>query len=130
MTSTAPESILQELARFPGIDGCALVEIDTGMVWYHAGSLPDVDRIAEAAVEFWRIQIRLSSNFSTMGKLQSAAYSFSQQVVALFPCSETPPLVLICIAQKTNVVWSEWGAQVQTLKLALQTRGANAVKAT
>lgn len=120
MTVRSAESIVHDLARFPGVDGCALVEIDSGMVWYHAGSVPDVDRIAEASIEFWRTPIRLSSSFSSMGPLQSTAYSFAEHVVSLFPCSKKPPLVLICIAQKGKVVWREWGLDVQALKQALR----------
>lgn len=120
MTMTGAESIVQKLASFPGMDGCALVEAETGMVWYSGGSFPDLDRVAEAAIEFWRVQVRLSSNFSTMGPLQSAAYAFSHQVVALFPCSEKPPLVLIGIARKSDVSWQEWGGHVVTLKKALK----------
>ncbi|MBX3655096.1 MAG: hypothetical protein KIS62_06540 [Ramlibacter sp.] len=120
MTHRQVEDIVQELAGFPGMDGCALVEAESGMVWYYAGTFPDIDRIAEASIEFWRVQQRLSANFSSMGPLQSAAYAFSQRIVALFPCGEKPPLVLICIAQKADVSWHEWGVHVVRLKKALR----------
>lgn len=125
MTARSAESIVHDLAQFPGVVGCALVETDSGMVWYHAGTVPDVDRIAEASIEFWRTPIRLSSSFSSMGSLQSTAYSFSKRVVSLFPCSDQPPLVLICIAQKGKVMWSEWGLEVQALKKALKPTPTN-----
>ena len=130
MNTLLTEAVINDLAGFPGMDGCALVETDTGMTWFHAGNTADIDRVAEAAIEFWRIQMRLSEHFTAMGPLQSAAYSFSQRVVALFPCSEQPPLVLVCIAHKTNVSWAEWGQRVAKLKHVLRQSRASPVAAT
>lgn len=111
--------LVGQLAAFPAVQGCALVEADSGMVWYHAGSLPDIESTGEAGVEFWRVQSRLSGNFNALGGLQSAAYSYARHVVALFPCSDKPALVLVCIAQKDGMDWSGWGKQVPGLKRAL-----------
>lgn len=110
---------LQELADFPGIDGCAMVEIATGMVWHAAGKYPELERIGEAAIEFWRIQHRLTAHLSALGELKSAAYSFSNRVVALFPCNEEAGLVLVCVAAKGNVDWQNWGVMVEQLRRVL-----------
>ena len=110
---------LQALADFPGIDGCALVETATGMVWHQAGRYPELERIGEAAIEFWRIQDRLTAHLSTLGLLQSAAYSFSNRVVALFPCSQEAGLVLVCVAAKGNVGWQAWSIKVEALRRVL-----------
>ncbi len=109
---------LQILASYPGIDGCALVESATGMAWHFAGS-PEIERIGEAAIEFWRIKDRLGAQLTTLGTLQSAAYSFSNRVVALFPCSDDPGLVLVCIAAKGSISWGPWGLQVEALRRLL-----------
>ncbi len=121
MSDASIEQLVQRLAAFPGMHGCALVEVDSGMVWYHAGSLPDLESTSEAGVEFWRVHARLSASFAAMGALQSAAYSFAKSVVALFPCSDTPALVLVCVAAKRGMAWHEWGDQVLVLKKALAT---------
>ena len=110
---------LQELADFPGIDGCVLVESATGMVWHVAGNYPELERIGEAAIEFWRVQNRLSAHLTTLGPLRSAAYSFSNRVVALFPCSDEAGLVLVCVAAKGNVGWPAWSVKVEALRLVL-----------
>ena len=110
---------LQALAEFPGIDGCALVETATGMVWHVAGSYPELERIGEAAIEFWRIQNRLTDHLSTLGTLKSAAYSFSNRVVALFPCNDEAGLVLVCVAAKGAVGWQDWGVKVEALRSVL-----------
>lgn len=110
---------LQALADFPGIDGCALVETGTGMAWHVAGSYPELERIGEAAIEFWRIQERLTSHLSTLGTLKSAAYSFSNRVVALFPCTADAGLVLVCVAAKGHIDWQSWGLKVEDLRQLL-----------
>lgn len=112
-------AIVEELAAFKDVAGCALVETSTGMVWHFAGQLPDLERIAEAAVEFWRIQQRLSSQLVALGALRSVACSFSNRVVALFPCCEEPSLVLVCIAAKGHIAWDEWSVKVAHLRQAL-----------
>ena len=62
---------LQDLAEFPGIDGCALVETATGMAWHVAGRYPELERIGEAAIEFWRVQDRLTAHLNTLGTLKN-----------------------------------------------------------
>lgn len=120
MKADAVQAAIAELGQFAGMDGCALVDAETGMPWSYAGSVADIERIAEAAIEFWRVQNRLSRHFEGMGNLQSAAYSFSNRVVALFPCSEAPPLVLVCIARKGHVSWIEWGKRAVLLRQLLK----------
>jgi hypothetical protein len=112
-------ALVQELTHFPGVQGCALVEAESGMVWHHAGQLPDIEHIGEAAVEFWRVHQRLSIQLATLGGLKSAAYSFADHVVALFPCGHEPARVLICVAAKNGVAWNEWGAKVLVLRQLL-----------
>ena len=110
---------LQDLAEFPGIDGCALVETATGMAWHVAGRYPELERIGEAAIEFWRVQDRLTAHLNTLGTLKSAAYSFSNRVVALFPCNDQAGLVLVCVAAKGNVGWPAWSLKVEALRRVL-----------
>ncbi len=107
---------LQKLAAFPAIDGCALVEVATGMAWHVAGNYPQLERVGEAAIEFWRVHTRLTEHLNALGALNSAAYSFANRVVALFPCSSDPALVLVCVAAKGPVDWATWGAEVQALR--------------
>lgn len=112
-------ALVEQMATFEGIDGCALVEADTGMAWHFAGSWPNIERIGEAAIEFWRIQDRLAGQLAALGGLQSAAYSFSNRVVALFPCCDEPRLVLVCVAAKGPVAWQNWAPKVAELRAVL-----------
>lgn len=116
-------ALVEQLARFPGVNGCALVDADTGMVWFHAGQQA-MDQVGEAAIEFWRIEMRLARHFSAMGRLQSAAYSFANNVIALFPCAQKPPLVLVCVAAKQGMAWPDWGRRVAELQQVLASGSA------
>lgn len=118
MSHTEINHLLAVLASYPGIKGCALVDSDTGMVWYHAGDLPDIEKTGEAAIEFWRVQMRLSPYFLALGALQSAAYSFLNSTIALFPCLPNP-LILVCVASKQAIDWAKWGESAQGLKKVL-----------
>ena len=93
--SSDADALVSELAAFEGVDGCCVVEAETGMTWYHYGRLAGLEAIGEAAVEFWRIERRLASQLAVLGSLQSVSYAFSNRVVALFPCSADPVLVLV-----------------------------------
>lgn len=73
MSNSLVQALIDRLAAFPGVQGCALVDADTGLVWYCAGKLPDIERLGEASVEFWRVQQRQSSYFEERGPLESAA---------------------------------------------------------
>jgi hypothetical protein len=114
------KALVQELSTEPGIEGCSLVELGTGMAWHYAGNLPDIERVGEAAIEFWRVEQRLREHLHHLGDLRSAAYSFSNQVVALFPCSQEFGLVLVCVAAKRGMNWEEWGSKVAALRKALR----------
>lgn len=112
------ERIQQQLARLvahPGIDGCALADAASGMVYFHAGALPDMESTAEAGIELWRVHSRHPAQFAPFGPLQSAAFAFRQKVVALFPCTASG-LVLVCVASKERIDWPGWGELVQELK--------------
>ncbi len=113
------EPLILQLSRSPGVAGCALVDADTGMVWHHAGSMPDIEQIGEAAIEFWRVHKRLASNFRDFGTLNSSAHSFDNRVIALFPCCREPALVLICVATKTAIDWHKFRENLALLKQAL-----------
>lgn len=113
------QALMEQLASYPGVHGCALVDADNGMVWFHAGVLPDMERIGEASVEFWRMQGRLAPYFSALGPLQSVAYSFHGHMVTLLPCSARLPLVLVCVARKPGMDWQGWGLHVNELRAAL-----------
>lgn len=111
--------LIEQLASFPGVRGCALVDADTGMAWHYAGHMPDMEELAEASIEFWRVYKRLSAHFKDFGTFNSSAHSFSECAIALFPCGREPDLVMVCIANKSNMDWNGWAVQLMELKKLL-----------
>ncbi len=120
MNQSEVHAHVEHLADYPSVQGCALVDAETGMVWYHAGALADIEQIGEAAIEFWRLQNRLSAQLGNMGALQSTAHSFEHCVVALFPCHDKPVLVLVCVASKQGMAWAPWSERIVDLRRALR----------
>ena len=66
MTQKALRDALESMAAMPGLEGCALVEIEAGMVWHHAGQIEGVQTFAEAASDYWRLYNRLSHQFKDL----------------------------------------------------------------
>lgn len=124
MNQDAVRGAMEELTAFPGVAGCAVVDAATGMAWYHAGVLPELERFSEAAVEFWRVQLRLARYFGDLGPPRSAASSFAGGVVALFPCCDDPPLVLVCVTNRKDVPWHSWRGALARLQHAIQNTAA------
>jgi hypothetical protein len=110
------EALVQQLPDFSGMQGCALVDADAGMTWHHAGTLADIEQIGEAAVEFRRVQRRLPVYLQNFGPLRSSAHSFYQRVIAIFPCSQEPELVLVRMVVKQTMDWARWGENLLLLK--------------
>ena len=73
MTQQALRDALEAMAALPGVDGCALVEVDAGMVWHHAGQIEGVQTFAEAASDYWRLYGRLAGQFEDLGELRTLA---------------------------------------------------------
>lgn len=113
-------AMVEELATFPGMQGCALMEADTGMSWHCGGTWPNIDQIGEAAIEFWRTEQRLSAQLAALGRLKSAAYSFENALVSLFPCIAEPRLVLVCVTAHQGMDWPAWGKTFKEFRGALQ----------
>lgn len=112
--------ILEKLASFDGVQGCALVEADTGMVWHHAGQQLDMESVGEAAVEFWRTQNRVSGRLSMMGVPKFASFNYAKCVISLIPCDEELGLILVCVAVSPGMVWSDWLRELPTLRSAVR----------
>ncbi|WP_423457796.1 roadblock/LC7 domain-containing protein [Ottowia sp. VDI28] len=107
---------LDAMAQTPGVDGCALVEIETGMVWHHAGSIDDVQTFAEAASDYWRLHKRLSPQFEKLGDLRASIMVHTQGRLTMLPCGKGILLLALTRHQSTTD-WAQW--QKETRKLAL-----------
>ncbi len=112
-------AIVRHLSSYPGVVGCALVETATGMVWHHSGELVQIEQIGEAAVEFWRVHMRVSTDFTGLGSLQHLSYAFPDHLVALFPCDSSRTLILVCVGKRPGMAWTHWAMGLVPLRKAL-----------
>lgn len=105
---------LEAMATMPGVEGCALVEIDAGMVWHHAGQIEGVQFMAEAASDYWRLYRRLASQFEDLGALQASLLVHTNGRITLLPCGNGMLLVALTRPHAATD-WSAWQTQARAL---------------
>ena len=106
---------LDQMAKQPGIHGCALVDSQTGMVWM-VGADTRLDLpIWEAAVDYWRLHQRHQAVFSELGELHALALHHTSGLLAIVPCTSEPPLLLIAHGTTRSVDWRAWQALVHSV---------------
>ena len=114
MSAQQLQSSLDDMAALPGVVGCALVEIETGMVWHSAGAITDLTALAEAASDYWRLYQRLHTNFEQVGKLRACVMMHDAGRITQLPCGNGMLLVTISL-QQANVDWPQWQAKTKSL---------------
>lgn len=115
MKSAALQDQLAAMAATPGVTGCALVEIEAGMVWHACGHIDATPTLAEAASDYWRLYQRLNHHFSDLGDLRASVMVHTQGRLTLLPCGKGMLLVTVS-DQKSPMDWRQW--QIQTRDLA------------
>ena len=115
MTQQALRNKLDAMAQLPGVNGCALVEIDAGMVWHHAGQIEGVQTFAEAASDYWRLYGRLAGQFQDLGELRASIMMHAHGRLTLLPCGGGMLLVSLTAGQKSGLDWNQWQAHAQEL---------------
>lgn len=115
MKQQALRDKLDAMAQLPGVNGCALVEIDAGMVWHHAGQIDGVQTFAEAASDYWRLYGRLAGQFQDLGKLRASIMMHSNGRITLLPCGNGMLLVALTANQKSGIDWAEWQTHAREL---------------
>lgn len=105
---------LARLAAIEGMNGCALVEIEAGMVWRTAGEIPGAQDIAEAASDYWRLYLRLEPQFKSLGGLRGSLMWHEHGQLVLLPCGQGVLLVGLAM-QSGSVNWAECFRQAQEL---------------
>ncbi|MDO5288222.1 MAG: hypothetical protein Q4F13_01115 [Pseudomonadota bacterium] len=98
----------------PGLQGCALVEIEAGMVWHHAGYIEGVQTFAEAASDYWRLYQRLAHQFQDLGDLKASVMMHAHGRITLLPCGSGMLLVTLT-RQKSEIDWTLWQEKTRAL---------------
>ncbi|MET4578971.1 roadblock/LC7 domain-containing protein [Ottowia thiooxydans] len=97
---------LEAMVEMPGVEGCALVEIEAGMVWHHAGHIEGIQTFAEAASDYWRLYQRLSRQFQDLGDLRASVMMHAYGRITLLPCGEGVLLVTLT-RDKSGTDWTQ-----------------------
>ena len=105
---------LESLATLPGFAGCALVDIEAGMVWHHAGQIEGVQNFAEAASDYWRLYQRLAHQFKDLGDLKASAMVHARGRLTLLPCGSGMLLVALTRHQ-VDIDWARWQEKTRAL---------------
>lgn len=108
------------MATMAGVEGCALVEIEAGMVWHHAGRIDGVQTMAEAASDYWRLYKRLAGQFNDLGQLQASLLVHSNGRLTLLPCGQGMLLVALT-RQNAGTDWAAWQARTRELAQLVDT---------
>ena len=114
MTQQALRDALEGMAALPGVDGCALVEVDAGMVWHHAGQIEGVQTFAEAASDYWRLYGRLAGQFQDLGELRASVMMHARGRITLLPCGSGMLLVALT-RPKSGLDWAQWQDKARQL---------------
>lgn len=114
MKQQALREALESMASMPGLEGCALVEVEAGMVWHHAGQIEGVQTFAEAASDYWRLYHRLADQFQDLGELKASVMMHTHGRITLLPCG-TGMLLVTLTRQKSDIDWALWQAKTREL---------------
>ncbi len=105
---------LSSMAGLTGVEGCALVEVDTGMVWHAAGQSEKMQILSEAASDYWRLYKRLNAHFADLGEMRASVFMHVHSRITLMPCGKDMLLVALT-REKTPVNWTEWQSKTKQL---------------
>lgn len=95
MKSQILRNALSDLTQKPGFVGAALVSIEDGMVWHAVGILSDLENMASAASNYWRLNTRTQASFSDLGALQFAILVHKVGQLTLCECGKGMLLAII-----------------------------------
>lgn len=115
MKSERLREALEQIAQLKGLQGCALVEIDAGMVWHTAGSIVDVNKIAEAASDYWRLYQRQRVYFEHLGELRAQVMMHRDVRITMLPCGQGMLLVALSSEQEA-VDWVQLQSRTGQVK--------------
>jgi hypothetical protein len=107
------EQELHQLATTPGIIACALVAIDTGMIYLTSSNKEQFDIIAEGARDYWVLHQKNGNVFEALGPVSNIVVRHKRGLLSIRGCGKT--MLLISIAKIKEVNWDEWPERVDQL---------------
>lgn len=116
------EQELSSLAKTPGVIACALVAIDTGMIYLSSSNnspsknpfeKDEFEIIAEGARDYWVLHQKNGNVFESLGPLANIVVRHKRGLLSIRACGHT--MLLIAIAKIKEVNWKQWPTQVNQL---------------
>jgi hypothetical protein len=114
---------LDRMALQPGLEGCALVEAGTGLVWSASGISASDERVWEAAVDYWRLYQRQKAQFTGLGPLGAAAMYHTAGMLVVLPCCADPEVLLVLHGGHGVVDWVALQRMARALGALLKSPG-------
>lgn len=96
-----------DVARRPGVRGCALVDTSAGMIWTAHGELADRHSLWEAAADHWRLHQRNQQHFDCLGRFGAVVTYHADGVMVVFRCATDPDLLFVAVGHQRAVDWRE-----------------------
>lgn len=115
MNQDALHAQLEAMAALPSVQGCAVVDLENGMAWQHAGALPQLQALAESCCDYWRLAQRRRNDFDALGAMRALVAIHGQARVTLVGCGAG--LLLVTLSDEPDRTdWRRWTTQVQALR--------------
>lgn len=100
------EAELNSIATTPGIIACALVAVDTGMIYFSSSSQDQFVVMAEGARDYWALHHKNGQIFDGMGNLNNIFVQHERGILRVQLCGET--MLLITLAKLGKTDWTQW----------------------
>lgn len=108
---------VEKLGRTPGVISCALVDGQAGMIFHATGDRPDLEPLAEAACDYWRLHQRGAALYEGLGAMIGIVVLHEEGVINVLACASDA--VLVTLAERNRVSFSTWPDQLGTLRTLL-----------
>lgn len=112
------EKELAHAASTPGIVACALVAIDTGMIYLSTSRETKFEMMAECARDYWTLHVKNSGIFMHLGKVNNIFIQHEYHLVSIQPCGNK--MILVTQAQLKQVDWNSWPKKISPLKTLIK----------
>ena len=107
------ETELNSIATTPGIIACALVAVDTGMIYFSSSSQDQFTVMAEGARDYWALHHKNGQIFDAMGNLNNIFVQHERGILRVQLCGET--MLLITLAKLGKTDWTQWPSVISNL---------------
>ena len=95
MTMQRLQDRLGAMAGMPDFLGCALVDMEDGMVCHAVGELKELEQVASYSSDYWRLNRRTQPVFDELGELRVVVLMHRAGQITLSECGRRMLLVLV-----------------------------------